>query len=481
MKARRLRDFVTEAGYSEEGLRETLGTVDPPMPQLRNLPRFLDLTRQTTRFNHLVRWFLLGQSVSKATAGSTTPDWFRDTCVELGLLRVEDDAYRSNILLLPFDRMLIASDCYVEPGATTPYDHVLTINPSARHTLNFTIRKPSRATLDLGTGCGIQAMAAARHSEDVVATDLNPRATAYATFNARLNGLENVNCLTGDLFAPVADRRFDLIVCCPPFVLAPAKEFLYRDNDMKLDRFCRHLAREAPAFLNDGGYFQMISEWVSLQGETWRERISEWFDRGSCDVWVLKHYSRSPRDYAQTRLRESFQVSPEQDAVTYSEWMDYYRKEGVEAMHGGLVTMRRRARKQWLVIEELNQNVTEPVGDAILNRFTCRDLLEAHEDDHRLLELRPRLLSEVRLERDSRPDNGHWLGLAPRLRLSSGFRPRIGVEPEVADFLVRLTGDARLGDLIQDLAAAVDVDPERVQAECLALVRLMIERGFLAL
>ncbi|MEE4331275.1 MAG: class I SAM-dependent methyltransferase, partial [Wenzhouxiangella sp.] len=264
-QAARLREFFLETGYDEAGLRRSLGSAEPPVPQLRTLPRFLDLTRETNPFNQLVRWFLLGQPVAAEPAGPVVPGWFLETCLDLGLLRIEGDAYWPNALIFPYGRLLVASDCYVTQGVAAPYDHVLTINSSARHTLDFTVRRPSRATLDLGTGCGIQALVAAGHSETVVATDLNPRATSYAEFNARLNGLDNVQCLTGDLFEPVKGRRFDLIVCCPPFVLTPSKEFLYRDNDMALDGFCRHLAREAPRYLNDGGYFQMIVEWVNLE------------------------------------------------------------------------------------------------------------------------------------------------------------------------------------------------------------------------
>jgi hypothetical protein len=35
---------------------------------------------------------------------------------------------------------------------------------------------------------------AAAHSQKVFARDLNPRAVAFASFNARLNGIENVDC-----------------------------------------------------------------------------------------------------------------------------------------------------------------------------------------------------------------------------------------------------------------------------------------------
>lgn len=478
-EARRLYEFFLDANYTEEGLYTALDTAAPPLPQLRNMPQFLDRTRQTTRFNHLVRWFLLSLPVEREAAAETIPKWFLQTCLDIGMLRLENDGYAPNVLMVPYGQMLIASDPYAKLESATPFDHVLTVNPAARHLLNFTIRKPEQTTLDLGTGCGIQALAAATHSEDVVATDLNPRATAYAEFNARLNGFDNIQCYTGDLFAPVEGRRFDLIVSNPPFVLAPSKRFLYRDNDMELDQFCRQLAREAPAYLNEGGYFQMICEWINLKGQTWQERVAEWFKGAPCDVWVLKHYTRNPWAYAQTRLRETFQDSPEQDAATYAEWMDYYRREGVEMMHGGLITMRRRSKGIWLKIEELNETIAEPVGDAILQRFAARDFLEAHAAGEQLLAVSPRLSPQVRLEQECEWSENRWRTLSLRLRLTKGLRHVVGVDKDVADFLAKLDGKHTLGQLIEDLTAQVEAEPAQVRTECLGVVRLMIERGFL--
>lgn len=478
--ARRLYEFFIEAGYTEEGLLAALDTDSPPLPQLRNLPQFLDRTRRDTRFNHLVRWFLLSLPLAQETVSKSIPDWFRSACLEIGLLRAEDGKLVPNVLVVPFGQLLVASDPYPTLESALPFDHVLTVNPAARHLLNFTIRQPEQITLDLGAGCGIQALAAATHSEEVIATDLNPRATAYAAFNARLNNFENIQCLTGDLFEPVRDRRFDLIVSNPPFVLAPSKRFLYRDNDMELDQFCRQLAREAPAYLNEGGYFQMICEWVNLKGQTWQERVAEWFDGTDCDVWVLKHYTRNPLAYAQTRLRETFQDSPETDIAAYSEWMEYYREQGVEAMHGGLITLRRRGgAKRWLKIEELNETTQEPVGEAILQRFAARAFLESHASDEQLLAITPKLAPEIRLEQECQWSESRWRTLFLRLRLVKGLRHVIGVDKDVAEFLAQLDGHRTLAEVIRELAAKVEVDEAQVQAECLSVVRLLIERGFL--
>ena len=153
---------------------------------------------------------------------------------------------------------------------------------------------PSPRVLDLGTGCGIVALLAASHSEQVCAVDLNPRAVSFALFNSRLNGLGNVTCLQGDRFEPVRGQRFDLILCNPPFVISPSRTIVCRDSGEEEDAFCRKLARQAPMFLNENGYFQMIFQWVERAGEDWREVLTRWFSDTGCDVWVLGLQTADP-------------------------------------------------------------------------------------------------------------------------------------------------------------------------------------------
>jgi release factor glutamine methyltransferase len=53
----------------------------------------------------------------------------------------------------------------------------------------------------------------------VVAVDINPAAVHCADINARLNHVEHlIELRQGDLFAPVAGERFDLVVFNPPFL-----------------------------------------------------------------------------------------------------------------------------------------------------------------------------------------------------------------------------------------------------------------------
>ncbi len=72
--------------------------------------------------------------------------------------------------------------------------------------------------LDVGTGSGVGAIFAARLGYRVVGVDLNPEAVRCARMNVMLNELEaRVEIRSGDLFAPVAGDRFDLVLFNPPF------------------------------------------------------------------------------------------------------------------------------------------------------------------------------------------------------------------------------------------------------------------------
>lgn len=78
--------------------------------------------------------------------------------------------------------------------------------------------KGAESVLEVGTGTGLAALSAARYARQVVAVDVNPLAVLCARLNASSNGLAaKVQVYGGDMFAPVAGMRFDLVVCNPPY------------------------------------------------------------------------------------------------------------------------------------------------------------------------------------------------------------------------------------------------------------------------
>jgi ribosomal protein L3 glutamine methyltransferase len=98
--------------------------------------------------------------------------------------------------------------------------------------------------LDLCTGSGALAVLAAMRFPNaaVDAVDISADALEVAAHNVREHGLgERITLLRGDLFAPVADERYDLIISNPPYVDAEGMAALPPE--------CRH----EPALALDGG------------------------------------------------------------------------------------------------------------------------------------------------------------------------------------------------------------------------------------
>ncbi len=75
--------------------------------------------------------------------------------------------------------------------------------------------------VDVGAGSGAIAVALAARlpAAQITATEISASALTVARENAERNGLaERVRFLEGDLLAPVAGERFDLVVSNPPYV-----------------------------------------------------------------------------------------------------------------------------------------------------------------------------------------------------------------------------------------------------------------------
>ena len=472
----RLRNFFTEAGYTEPNLRTYLGAAELPSRRLRNQPRLLDRTSAPTLLNALLRWFWLGCAQNKALISDVVPGELFSMLLETGLVEANEEWLTAQAMLLPVDEFLIASD---HPAAFERHQSELVLwpNPTSKFLNRFAVRSHSRNTLDLGTGGGILSLEAARHSDIVTATDLNPRAITFAQFNARLNGVDNIEFLTGDCFAPVAGRTFDLILSNPPFFITPQTDYLFCDNPMELDGLCRRLVKEAPNHLNEGGYMQMLCEWAQISGQPWEERVAEWLQGTGCDAWVMKGWTQDPAEYAQHRISETSQ-DPSKDAGQYEGYMEYYHQRGVEAIHDGLIVIRRRAGTNWVRIEEVPKIPTSDMGKVILSTFAAHDLLRTMEEDEKLLAMHPKLTDNVRLEQICSQAEGRWQPESATLRLISGFPFNITVQPLAAEFLATCDGTRTTEEAIQAFAAAANAPLEVVRRECLAMIRKLIERGF---
>jgi release factor glutamine methyltransferase len=150
--------------------------------------------------------------------------------------------------------------------------------------------EPGGEVADLGTGSGAIALALARERPRwrIVATDLSGKALSVARRNASHLGMSHVEFLRGDWFAPLAGRRFHLVLSNPPYVAAadpvlriPPLKFEPRIALTPGDEAIGHLRsiiRAAPDHLERGGWL-LLEHGATQAAEVARELDVQGFTR----------------------------------------------------------------------------------------------------------------------------------------------------------------------------------------------------------
>ena len=85
--------------------------------------------------------------------------------------------------------------------------------------LSVAVLEPGMRVLDLGCGCGLVGILAARlcGEGNVTMTDIDPLAVEVAARNAARNGVGGVKTVVSDGFSQLGDTGFDLILSNPPY------------------------------------------------------------------------------------------------------------------------------------------------------------------------------------------------------------------------------------------------------------------------
>jgi len=478
----RFRDTLTRLEFRDDAI-STLLNAAPGTSIYSKGAGVLHTRTEGSPLGTLIRILLMGVPVpvadlARAVAPLTPASW-----QHAGLVTLDGDLARAAVQLLPLPGgRWLASDMPRRGAAKfeVAEDYVMSIGRSTTILGDSTIRRPSRATLDLGTGSGYHAVLAAPHSAQVVAIDRNPRAIGFARFNARINALNNVEAIEGDLFAPAAGRTFDLIVTNPPFVITPGKQFIYRDSGMSGDAVVETICRTAPAHLNDGGYGQMICNWAHLKGRDWKDRLRSWFAEASCDVWIMRSETLDAASYASFWIRHTVGPEADQPGGIYDEWLAEYNRLGIEAVSMGMIFMRKRsATRHWLRFSDEPARIAGPFGHHVDRGFCNADFLASLASDDDLLAARVRLAPDARATTELEPGPRDWVPKQTTLTLASGLCYSGSADGHMLKLLSECDGTRPLREPVERLARSLMRDASEITPVTLDIVRAMLEQGLL--
>jgi hypothetical protein len=434
----------------------------------------------------LVRLFLLDAPVSVEQASRALAPLSVQDGVTMGVLGMGRSRVHGALRILPTTDGLFASDLESADPTDLPADHVMGITDSSRMLAQLTIRRPIELALDLGSGCGYQAVLAAHHAVRVIATDVNPRALAFTSFNALLNGVTNVETRSGDRFQAVGGMTFDLIVSNPPFVISPDRAFVFRDSGLKGDRVSEELVRETPRYLRSDGLASLLVSWIHQPGDAnWSAPLRAWVADTGCDAWLFRKGSYDPESYAgvwNLRLAQARQM--QRYVETVDRWTRYFEQLEIEAIGYGAVLLRRRADASVRVrADELPKAAVSDSTAAELDWLLgVEDALE-RLDDSALREYVVALSAEHRLEQVLRWSEGEFRVVEATLVRERGLWPHADISAPLAALLGHVNGSRTIGEVIdmtaQELALEFHVETFRAQA--LTAIRGFISHGFLVL
>lgn len=514
-----LHEDLEASGWTVDGVRELLGPVAADaLDREQAVPALLATAPDTPagreRAAALLRLFQLGRPVPRAALDRALPRLGSRGLVALGLATAagEDasDEVRSAVELAPYAAVdaegaldwWLASDPteVARAGAghsgALPAEHVLGVGGASRTLAQITVRSPREAVLDVGTGCGIQALHATRHAGRVVGTDIDARALAFARFNAALNTPDAVVELRrGSMLEPVVGERFDLVVSNPPFVITPRgsglTEFTYRDGGAAGDDLVRDLVRSVGDLLAPGGVAQLLGNWEHRRGEAWDERVRSWVAGLGLDAWVVQREVQDPAEYAELWLRDGGQT-PERSgdayARAYEAWLADLASRDVEGVGFGFVTLRRpRAGAgadpgagpglaPWVRVEEVTGTVRQPLGGAIADVLAAVDAVRGLSDAE-LLARAWVVAGDVTEERFHTPGEGSPSVIL--LRSGGGFSRAVRADTALAAFVGASDGELTGAQIVAALAALLEAPADALAAELAPQVRGLVVDGLL--
>jgi methylase of polypeptide subunit release factors len=491
-----LAEDLRAARFTGQDVRAAWGEIaDDAIARGLRLPAGRALEGRVDALAVLARLLILGMPQPAGLVDAALPRTRAAGLVALNLAEPAGDGIRPLALVRPQPfadesgdgEWWIASDLdEAALGGALPEDHVLGVGGASLTLAGLQLPTPARRGLDVGTGCGIQALRARRNVDAVVATDVSARALAFTRLNALLNVVDGIDVREGSMFEPVEADTFDRIASNPPFVITPRVEgvpaYEYRDGGMVGDDLVAQFVREVGAHLAPGGVAQLLGNWETRAGVDGLERVRDWVAASPVplDSWVIERETLDPLSYAELWIRDGGTSAGSPGFARLIEaWLEDFAAREVDGVGFGYILLRRpEAGAPTLARYE---RIAQALGDSPLGAHLA-EALAAHDRLTRLddagLEASVLLVApDVSEARHHLP--GWEAPSVIELRQGGGFARTIEVDPALAALVGACDGDLAVGPLLGAIAELLEVDAAALRDDLLPRVRELIFTGFL--
>ncbi|WP_439591160.1 DUF7059 domain-containing protein [Microbacterium sp.] len=495
------RDLATDlraAGFASAALRGAWGeSADTAIARGLRSPAVRALAGREDALAVLGRLLVLGMRQPLPLVDLALPGTRAEGLVRLGLAAIDGDDVVPTAIVRPQSfvdehgegEWWVASDLdEAALGGPLPEDHVLGVGGASLTLASLQLPTPAERGLDIGVGCGIQALRARRNVAHVVATDISDRALAFTRLNALLNAVEGIETRSGSLFGPVAGERFDRVVSNPPFVITPRVEgvpaYEYRDGGLVGDDLVAAFVTEVGAHLAPGGVAQLLGNWESRAGVDGLDRVRAWVAASTVplDAWVVEREALDPLAYAELWVRDGGTLagSPGFAALIDAWTIDFAERE-VTSIGFGYILLRRPETGGPTL--DRYERIPQALPDGGLGRHLA-DALDAHDalarlDDGELAASIVVVAPDVTEARHQLP--GAEAPTLIELRQGAGFGRSLIVDPGLAALVGACDGDLPVGVLIDAIAELLEVDAGELRDDLLPRVRELVFTGFLRL
>jgi SAM-dependent methyltransferase len=389
------------------------------------------------------------------------------------------ELWSATVMLYPRGPLMLASDraTRVDGAPANEHDDIVfsALTDNTERFLDLLPCAPCERFLDLGAGTGVAALtAAAGWADHAWAVDVTERATGFAEFNRRLNGLENVTTLQGDLYAPVKDLTFDCIAIHPPYVPAARQRIVYQDGGLDGQEVTRRAVEGLPRYLSPGGRFYCLSLGADRDGLAFEHWVRAWLGRqhAEFDVAFVPRNTITPEFLARsvaikgggvpeaTRLHEAF--------------------EGLgirEFVYGALVIQRHDAPRAAFTVRRQRANRSRREEIAWLLGWETRRATRT--DAAWLLDARPVASPDLELRVVHRLVEGALTPVTYTLQTEYPFSMESAVAPWMAALVARCDGAATGREHYHDLREQGAFPAGVSEAEFGRLLATLVSGGFI--